>query len=425
MMSTAQQETHRMRKSPRIVTLLVAMLLAASTPNATLAQRDDRYDEINLEMEGIRELDLLAPINLTTKTREDLQKETISDLETDYPAIDRQNDKRVLVAFGLIDPDDDLGQLYGDLLGEQIAGYYNPETDEMVVVSDDTADTEITASNQITYAHETVHVLQDQHFDLETYLDDREDGSDDQSLAITSLIEGDATAAQIEFLISTPSLLLQLSDEIEREDASTEALDNSPAIISETLLFPYDQGQVFITALRDEGGWAEVDDAYASPPASTEQILHPEKYLEGETPLDVELPDVAAALGTGWTVFDTNTMGEFQTSVVLNEGDVSSGTAEDAAEGWGGDRYTVVGTDEQAVILWNSVWDSEDDAQEFANTLAEREADRLEASADENGTITVVESDQGVVQIQVNGDTVSYIFAPDREILDTVAALDP
>lgn len=414
-----------MRKSPRIVTLLVAMLLAASTPNATLAQRDDRYDEINLEMEGIRELDLLAPINLTTKTREDLQKETISDLETDYPAIDRQNDKRVLVAFGLIDPDDDLGQLYGDLLGEQIAGYYNPETDEMVVVSDDTADTEITASNQITYAHETVHVLQDQHFDLETYLDDREDGSDDQSLAITSLIEGDATAAQIEFLISTPSLLLQLSDEIEREDASTEALDNSPAIISETLLFPYDQGQVFITALRDEGGWAEVDDAYASPPASTEQILHPEKYLEGETPLDVELPDVAAALGTGWTVFDTNTMGEFQTSVVLNEGDVSSGTAEDAAEGWGGDRYTVVGTDEQAVILWNSVWDSEDDAQEFANTLAEREADRLEASADENGTITVVESDQGVVQIQVNGDTVSYIFAPDREILDTVAALDP
>ena len=413
-----------MPKSSRMVTLLVALLMLASTPIEVIAQQDERYDEINLEMEGIRELDLLAPINLSTKTREELREETVADLETDYPAIDRQNDTRVLVAFGLMDPDDDLGTLYGDLLGEQVAGYYDPETDEMVVVSDDAPGTELSASNQVTYAHETVHALQDQHFNLETFLSDREEASDDQSLAITSLIEGDATAAQIEFLISNPTLLLQLQGEIVAQDVSTEALDNAPAIISETLLFPYDQGQVFVTALRDEGGWAGVDSAYESLPASTEHILHPEKYLEGEQPVEVLLPDAAAALGSEWTVLDLNTMGEFQTSVLLDEGDVSSGDAEDAAEGWGGDRYTVIGTDNQSVILWNSVWDSDDDAEEFADKLAARESSRLDGSMDENGAVTVIESDSGIVRIELNSNAVSYVFAPDQDILDTVTALE-
>lgn len=417
-----------MPTTSRIVSLMAAMLLLGSSPAAALSQtgadRNERYDEINLEIEGIRELDLLAPINLSTKTREELRSETLADLETDYPAVDRENDSRVLIAFGLIEPDRDLGELYGDLLGEQVAGYYDPGTDEMVVVSDDDPDAEISATNQITYAHETVHALQDQHFDLETFLDDRQEASDDQSLAITSLIEGDATAAQIEFLIDSPSLLIDYMRESEARGDSTEALDSAPAILTETLLFPYEQGQVFVTALREEGGWDRVDAAFASLPASTEQILHPQKYLEGEEPVDVELPDVAAALGTGWTAFDTNTMGEFQASVILNEGDVSSGDAEDAAEGWGGDRYTVVGTEDQTVILWESVWDSDDDAQEFANTLIEREEARLEQSSDESGSTTTIESDQGIVEIEVSDDAVTYIFAPSQQLLDAVSALD-
>lgn len=416
-----------MRNGSRIATLIVTILLLGSSPTAATAQgdaqRQNRYDEINREMEDIRELELLAPIDLSTKTREELRTETIADLETDYPAVDRQNDSRVLIAFGLMESDQDLGELYGELLGEQIAGYYDPETDEMVVVSDDAPSADISASDQVTYAHETVHALQDQHFNLETFLDDRENGSDDQSLAITSLIEGDATAAQIQFLIETPSLLLQLNDEMTGNDASTEALENSPAIITETLLFPYDQGQVFVGALREEGGWTRVDEAYASLPASTEQILHPEKYFDREGPVNVEIPDVAAGLGAGWKTFDTNTMGEFQTSVILDEGDVSSGDAEDAAEGWGGDRYTVVGTADQSVILWNSVWDSADDAEAFADVLLERESDRLGASADKTGATSLIESDQGIVRVQVSGDSVSYIFAPDEKVLDTVVSL--
>lgn len=413
---------------PAVMTLFTAALLMGSHPATALAQngdaRSERYEEINLEMEEIRELDLLAPINVSTRTREQLREETIADLETDYPARDRENDSRVLVAFGLMEPGRDVGEIYGELLGEQVAGYYDPSTDEMVVVSDDAPDAELSATDQVTYAHETVHALQDQHFDLETFIDDRQNASDDQSLAITSLIEGDATAAQIEFLIGTPSLLPGLTREMEASGASTEAFDNAPAIITETLLFPYDQGQVFVTALLDEGGWDKVDAAYEALPTSSEQILHPKKYLEREEPRDVELPDVEAALGPGWTAFDTNTMGEFQTSVILDEGDVSTGDAEDAAEGWGGDRYMVVGTDDQAVILWKSVWDSEDDAEEFADTLVERDESRLDGIAEESGTTTTIESEQGLVSVEVDGDAVTYVFAPDQRLLEAVAALE-
>lgn len=412
-----------MHLSSRIRSALMSLLLVSSAVGAATAQTEGEYDRINQDMEEIRELELLQPINVTTKTRADLQGETSRDLETDYPAVDRQNDQRVLVAFGLMDPDQDIGAIYVELLGEQVAGYYDPETDEMVVVSDDAAGAELSASREVTYAHEVVHAMQDQHFNLESFNSQRIDGSDDESLAITSLIEGDATAAQIEYLIANPDLIDDLSSELAEGEAASEALENAPPIVSATLLFPYEEGQLFVDQIMSDGGWEAVDAAFASPPASTEQILHPEKYLQAEAPLSVVVPDIADGLGDRWSAFDTNTMGEFQISVLLDEGDVSSRQAEQAAAGWGGDRYTVVGTEDRDVIVWNSEWDTEQDAAEFAETLGVRESGRLEASADGGENTTMIVSSDEVVRIVIEGTTVSYVSAPDQAVLDQVDAI--
>lgn len=398
--------------------LLTALLFATSAGAAT-AQSEGEYDQINRDMEEIRQLELLKPINVTTKTRATLREETSADLETDYPVVDRQNDQRVLVAFGLMDPDQDIGNIYVELLGEQVAGYYDPETDEMVVVSDDAAGSALSASSEVTYAHEVVHALQDQHFDLESFDNQRIEGSDDESLAITSLIEGDATAAQIQYLIANRDLIAELSGEL----GGDQAFNNAPRIVSATLIFPYEQGQVFVDQVRSEGGWDAVNAAFASPPVSTEQILHPEKYRAGETPIPVALADIAAGLGSGWSTFDTNTMGEFQTSILLNEGDVSERQAEQAAAGWGGDRYTVLGTASQDVIVWESEWDSETDAAEFAAALAVRESGRLDASAETNGDTTTIVSGDTVARIVTDGTSVSYVLAPDRTVLEQVSAI--
>lgn len=412
-----------MQAGLRVRSAMLALLLVSTSVASATTQSQNQYEQINQDMEEIRELELLQPINVSTKTRVELQDETAQDLETDYPAVDRQNDQRVLVAFGLMDSDQDIGEIYVELLGEQIAGYYDPETDQMVVVSDDAAGDDISASNEVTYAHEVVHALQDQHFDLQSFSGQRIEGSDDESLAITSLIEGDATAAQIEYIIGNPDLIDDLTGELAGGDAASEALDNAPPIVSGTLLFPYEQGQVFVDELLTEGGWEAVNAAYASPPASTEQILHPEKYLEGEAPIAVAMPDIAGGLGEAWSALDTNTMGELQISILLDEGDVSTRQAEQAAAGWGGDTYTVVGTSDQDVIVWTSEWDTEDDAAEFAESLSVRETGRLDASAESDANATMIVADDMTVRIVVDGTSVSYIAAPDRAILDQVDAI--
>lgn len=412
-----------MHASSGVRRTLVAALLFATSAGAATAQSDDAYERINQDMEEIRELELLQPINVTTKTRATLQGETSEDLETDYPTVDRQNDQRVLVAFGLMEPDQDIGDIYVELLGEQVAGYYDPETDEMVVVSDDAAGTELSASSEVTYAHEVVHAMQDQHFDLESFNSQRIEGSDDESLAITSLIEGDATTAQIEYLIANRDLIDDLSSELADDEAASEALDNAPRVVSATLVFPYEQGQVFVDQIMSDGGWDAVNAAFASPPVSTEQILHPEKYQAKEAPVNVALPDVAAGLGDRWSTFDTNTMGEFQTSILLNEGDVSERQAEQAAAGWGGDRYTVLGTANQDVIVWESEWDSETDAAEFAAALGVRESGRLDASTETSGDTTMVVSGDTVVGIVIDGTSVSYVSVPDQTLLEQIDAI--
>ncbi|MBA2467943.1 MAG: hypothetical protein H0V37_00905 [Chloroflexia bacterium] len=403
-----------------LVALLAFLLMAGSVGTALAQDNQETYDDISEKMADIRGLDLLNPIDVEVKTREQLQEETREELEEDYPQTERDDDQRVLVAFGLMEPDQDLGDLYVDLLGEQVAGYYDPETDEMVVVASNDPN-ELSAADQVTFAHEVVHALQDQHYDLESYDDLRLDGTSDQSLAVTAMIEGDATLAQIDFILGDIRLARVFLAELEGENISTDQLDSAPSIISETLLFPYGQGQEFAQFLFDEGGWDLIDDAYANPPTTTEQILHPEKYLDGEEGIDLASPDPTTALGDGWRTIDEDTMGEFQISILLGEGgDLSERQVEVASEGWGGDAYTVSATEDEEVIVWQSEWDSTEDAEEFGLALAARESTRLDADADAEGDTFSIVADDVFVEITVDGTSVSYIQVPDEATLDLV-----
>ena len=379
------------------------------------------YNEIADEVAEIRELELLDPLEVDEKSRDELREETREDLEEDYPLEEREDDQRVLVAFGLLNPEDDLGELFVDLLGEQVAGYYDPETDEMVVVrSGDGDGDELSVSDRVTFAHEAVHALQDQHFDLEIYTDIRIEGTSDESLAITALIEGDATLAQIDYILSDVRLARLFLDELESNDVSTESLDRAPPILVATLLFPYTEGQVFAQYLFDEGGWDLINEAYENPPTTTEQILHPEKYLDGEGGIDVRVPDLSEALGDEWRTLDDDTMGQFLISVVLSDADMSEDQVQVASEGWGGDAYTVVANDDDAVIAWSTEWDTEEDAAEFATALAVREGFRLDADPEAEGDSVLILADEAVVQIVLDGTAVTYVQAPDGKTLEAV-----
>jgi hypothetical protein len=165
-----------------------------------------------------------------------------------------------------------------------------------------------------------------------------------------------------------------------------------PPFIQAQLLFAYLAGEQFVSELLRRGGWKLVDTAYeVRPPASTEQILHPEAYFDADEPKPVRIPRV---LGAGWERVLAGTWGELQTRELL-------GGASRAAAGWGGDRYELWrrGGDSALVMRWR--WDSARDEAEFAARL--------------RGVL----GDRGVIARR--GGTVTLAIAPDRELAGRLA----
>src|SRR4029453_9039671 len=109
---------------------------------------------------------------------------------------------------------------------------------------------------------------------------------------------------------------------------------------------------------------------FTNPPASTEQVLHPEKYAAHEAPVDVTLPsDLAAKMGAGWSKGLEDTLGEFQLKVWLDQVAAGNGAPSptEAAAGWGGDRVMLLdGPSGARAIALKTAWDTPADAQQFA-----------------------------------------------------------
>jgi hypothetical protein len=153
-----------------------------------------------------------------------------------------------------------------------------------------------------------------------------------------------------------------------------------------------------------DGGWAAVDEAYDDPPASTEQVLHPEAWSDREPPIAVTVPaDLAAEMGPGWSVGLEDTLGELQLRIWLRTGrDDADDATEAAAAGWGGDRVVLLdGPDGASAIAILSEWDSPEDAAEFAEqaTLTRDAIGLVGTVAHRPGTTTVrvlLGSDQDV-----------------------------
>ncbi len=401
---------------PRLLLLVGLLLGIGSTPVVAQDELTAQFDEIAEETADLRDLPIETEIQEALLSREALEQRLIDDFDTDYPPEDVDADTRLLEVFGLMPPGTDLKQLYLDLLTEQIAGFYDPRTDELYVIS---GGSELSDLEEWTYAHEVTHALQDQAFDLEA-MQDRANDVDDASLAISALIEGDATAVGNDYLTENPGLLLGITQALAGGDIDASQLDTAPPIIARTLLFPYEAGLSFVTALREDGGWDAVDAAYADPPTSTEQILHPEKYVDRDEPTTVTLPNLEAALD-GYRILDENNLGEFQTRVLL-EGGGDTDVAITAAAGWDGDRYALLASGQDEVLVWETAWDSEADAEEFIAALRATDEARFNAAyAESEGTLALTTDGQSA-RIEVQGSRIRYVLAPNANLADAALA---
>jgi hypothetical protein len=381
--------------------------------------------EIEVQVTSLRGLTANKSVEKVLITEEDLQDIVVNDFFSDYTDEDARKDSIALSVLGLIPEGFDLHALYQALYTEQIAGFYDQETEEIYVVQGE----DFGGNEKLTYAHEFTHVLQDQTYGFEEGLGltDESCGVDsERCAAITSLIEGDATLTELKWFEEHGSLadyrdLMQAYEEFE-----SPVLDSAPSSIAADLYFPYDQGYAFVQSLYDEGGFDAVDDAYLNLPVSTEQILHPERY-PGDIPLSVELPDLSSIMGGNWYLFDQNIMGEWYTYLILNKGhnetfQLNEDQAKEAAEGWGGDAYAFYleeGSDNVAFIL-DLVWDTTQDADEFTAAFLEYAELRWGSASGAISGFPRWEGAEGISVLMREGDRTLWVLAPTNLLVESI-----
>jgi hypothetical protein len=342
---------------------------SSPTPGPSAPPAAEVYAAIRKDVEVIRGLQPTKSVDPVAIDEAQLLKNLTAEFDGENKPTDLQFSQETLIALGLLPPAASLRDLTLDLQGNNVAGYYSPDKDELFVVSRTGG---LGPAEEVTYSHEFTHQLQDQNFNLDKLGTDAVNQSD-RTLAQLALIEGDAVSVQNRWTTAnlTPEEMGQLLTASLDPDALA-ALQRAPAYLRETSLFPYLSGNPFVESLIAGGGYEAVSAAFAKLPVSTEQVLHPEKYAAGETPVEVKLPtNLATSMGTGSSEGGQDTLGEFVLRLWLTQNGVPSATAAAAAAGWGGDRLSLLrGPGSSIDIGIVTKWDTAADASDFRDAAA-------------------------------------------------------
>ncbi len=377
-----------------------------------------QIDEVVAQVPPIRELEALRDVPYILLNREEFQAELEQILADEVDPAELAIEGRLLERLGLLPEDTDLYELLLQLYGSQVAAFYRPDTSTFYIIE---RDSPFGPVDRMIVAHEYTHALQDQHYDLEgTRIADPSEG--DAVLAQLAAIEGDASLLMYEWAFSTLSLReqIELLSGLMPTPTDQELLEGMPPVLQRQLAFPYNEGFLFATEVQRQGGWSAVDETLSEPPASTEQILHPDKYFAREQPIRIELPDLAATVGENLSNVYQQTMGELNVQVWLADGEApptpglpsASRPWQDAAAGWGGDRLAMYENDAgDWVIVWQTAWDSATDAQEF------------EAIA--SGLLDGLGSETGIDRAGAGTPTVTILLASDAALLEAARGAIP
>ena len=365
-----------------LLTCTIALLAAGCTANGERAGSDDvdpsleaLVDSLVPGLERLSGLERIEPLQMAMQSRDEARAYIERQMEKEMSP-ERINALRTsYAALGLMPDTLDLHALLLELYTEQVIGYYDPETNRLYVIEG--VDREMLRPVLV---HELVHALQDQHVNLDSLIASDADvdavvlQSNDRQTAAQAAIEGHATLVMLAFLaeqmsgreidpLALPNPAMQLGSSMQQQNSQFPVFQRAPAIIRETMIFPYVSGAGFVHTVWKSRGEPTFTDLI---PTSTEQVLHPqERYLTTvDEPTTIEL-DVPA----GWAAVYGNVLGEYETRLWLREH--LGVTASRASQGWDGDAFHLIATEQgDTAFVWWSVWDDEPAAQRFADAAA-------------------------------------------------------
>jgi len=264
----------------------------------------------------------------------------------------------VLRAMGLLGRNVDLVKAVRDFAGAGVAGFYDPESKELVVRGG-----AITPTVRVTLAHELTHALEDQNFNL-----NRKDLGDEADVGFSALAEGSALRVEDAYLRSLSAD--ERAQSRKEEDIQAGKIPvGIPEVVSIAFGFPYAYGPDVVSALLKAGGNARLDAAFAKPPASTEQALDPRRYLNDDAPRAVPVPRAEGP------AFDDGEIGQLFLILMLRS-ELPLATAQDAAEGWGGDHYVAWRDGERTCVRMDFVMDTPSDNDQLVKALGDWSAKR-------------------------------------------------
>lgn len=345
--------------------------LDALTADARAPGGGGPFADLSRAVEKLRALTFVKAVEPRLLSRAELVAEITEGFEADTDAEELRASGRVLAAFGLLAEDADLYQIVKEATTSQVAGFFDQRDGDLVALAEDAKSP--SPFTRVALAHELTHALTAQRFDTDRMEELDAQRRDDESFAYLSLLEGDATWVMQEYART----ILTAEEQAAYSAEGLGFIDGGatvPGFLEDIFAFPYVEGASFVAAVRERGGPSLLDRAYRDPPVSTEQIIHPAKYLdERDDPVEITTADLARGLGDGWKRLDRGGFGEVDVRMVLDGDDahpfLSTSDARAAAAGWDGGAYTAATSATGVVVGVVTAWDASREATEAARAF--------------------------------------------------------
>ena len=362
-----------------VIFLLAVLLAACQSSDPTPKDLRVRIDSIARRVEDLRGQKFRQPVQGRYLERAELLHiyDSVSFEEND-PSDSAWD--RMLWSLGFVDSLGALDNASDSVDQASILAFYSRGVLWVVEDVRDSSD-----ELDVTIAHELVHALQDQRWDMaKLYRDHR--GLDGR-LSLQYLLEGEARLVETLYshklkdslaaLALFPQLALEhFRDSLRRGDG----LD--PELVTLPTYHPYEQGARALAWRWAHGGWGAVDDWFRKVPATT-CFLHPEAACPGSVELDLE---PMASMPAGWRPLRDGTVGEhyldilfslwrssdqwippgsLQAESVLKEPWLDPGP-DGAVEGWQSDKFRIWRDDTgNLAMAWRTCWRDTVSAERF------------------------------------------------------------
>ena len=393
---------------------LVALVVSAT---AIWAQKGDRsvFDEIGKDLQELNQITGLkihhkVPFDLISKDQVNtFLKDRVGEKSS-------QEDLRIeeigLKKFGFVPQDFDLKKTEVDLLTEQSAAFYDYHKKKLYI-----SDWAPKDMREEALVHELSHALADQNFHLERFIKKGGD-DDDLSMAREAVMEGQATWLMSEAearanggtLKGSPAVVEEMSQAMDSGGKDYPVFDSTPMYLRRTLVFPYTQGMLFQNAVVEKMGQAAFAEVFRHAPASTQQILHPEKYFAHITPTRPALPNFSG--GHGYKQLAWGTMGELDHALLIEQY-VDKQHADEIAPHWRGGVYALEeNKKEKRVVLEYAVeWENAEWARRFFDAYQEvlrKKWRKIEVESRNDATFAG-RGDDGYFVVRLEGAIVSSL----------------